>query len=294
MSDFETILYVRDDRDKFATITLNRPDKLNAMNKTMVREIDAAVAAAVADPLVNALVITGAGRAFSSGYDMQGGDFDVDIDFWREDMAENAAALLNIWRAPIPVIASVHGYALAGGLELMMCCDLAIAADDAKFGEPEVRHNSGPPALMMPWLLATRDVRWLMYTGDLVDAEEALRMHRAAFGDDPVLAEMLDAGGEYAWRARGEEHMWTLDPQARANAGSGAEIHQGLDQQPADGGGAVAVVPVQRRGDRGAPRDARGAGLDEATRHNVAQGVPGFPRRAVRGPGLTAWWRCVP
>jgi len=177
MSDFETILYVRDDRDKFATITLNRPDKLNAMNKTMVREIDAAVAAAVADPLVNALVITGAGRAFSSGYDMQGGDFDVDIDFWREDMAENAAALLNIWRAPIPVIASVHGYALAGGLELMMCCDLAIAADDAKFGEPEVRHNSGPPALMMPWLLATRDVRWLMYTGDLVDAEEALRMH---------------------------------------------------------------------------------------------------------------------
>ncbi len=58
-----------------------------------------------------------------------------------------------------------------------MCCDLAIAADNAKFGEPEVRHNSGPPALMMPWLLATRDVRWLMFTGDTVDAEEALRMH---------------------------------------------------------------------------------------------------------------------
>ncbi len=58
-----------------------------------------------------------------------------------------------------------------------MSCDLAIAADNAKFGEPEVRHNSGPPALMMPWLLATRDVRWLMYTGDTIDAEEALRMH---------------------------------------------------------------------------------------------------------------------
>ncbi|WP_105425457.1 enoyl-CoA hydratase/isomerase family protein [Neorhizobium tomejilense] len=177
MNSYETILYEKDLTDKFATITINRPDKMNAMNKTVIREIDAAVAAAVADPDVNALVITGAGRAFSSGYDLQGGDFDVDIDFWREDMSENAEALLNIWRAPIPVIASVNGYALAGALELMMCCDLAIAADNAKFGEPEVRHNSGPPALMMPWLLATRDVRWLMFTGDMVDAQEALRMH---------------------------------------------------------------------------------------------------------------------
>jgi enoyl-CoA hydratase len=174
---YELILYEKDPDDKFATITINRPDKLNAMNKTVIREIDAALAQAVADPDVNALVITGAGRAFSSGYDLQGGDFDVDIDFWREDMSENAEALLNIWKAPIPVIASVNGYALAGALELMMCCDLAIAADNARFGEPEVRHNSGPPALMMPWLLATRDVRWLMYTGDLVDAQEALRMH---------------------------------------------------------------------------------------------------------------------
>ena len=183
---YETILYEKDGQDKFATITINRPDKLNAMNKTVIREIDAALAAAVEDPDVNALVITGAGRAFSSGYDLQGGDFDVDIDFggqsssrtWRiEDMSENATALLNIWKAPIPVIASVNGYALAGALELMMCCDLAISADTAKFGEPEVRHNSGPPALMMPWLLATRDVRWLMYTGYLVDAQEALRMH---------------------------------------------------------------------------------------------------------------------
>lgn len=173
----ETILYEKDATDKFATITINRPDKLNAMNKTVVREIDAAVAASVADPDVNALIITGAGRAFSSGYDLQGGDFDVDFDFWVEDMTENAQALLNIWNAPIPVIAAVNGYALAGALELVMACDLCVAADNAKFGEPEVRHNSGPPALMMPWLLATRDVRWLMYTGDTVDANEALRMH---------------------------------------------------------------------------------------------------------------------
>jgi enoyl-CoA hydratase/carnithine racemase len=173
---FETILYEKDTTDKFATLTLNRPDKLNAIDKRVIREIVRAVDMAVADPDVNALVIAGAGRAFSSGYDLQGGDFDVDIDFWREDMGENAAAWLKIWNAPIPVIASVQGYALAGAMELVMCCDLAIAADNARFGEPEVRHKSGPPTLMMPWLLATRDVRWLMYTGDTVDAREAMQM----------------------------------------------------------------------------------------------------------------------
>jgi enoyl-CoA hydratase/carnithine racemase len=175
--EFEHLLFEKDATDSFATLTINRPDKLNAMNKDVIREIVKAVDLAVADPDINALVIAGAGRAFSSGYDLQGGDFDVDIDFWREDMGENAEAWLKIWKAPIPIIASVQGYALAGALELMMCCDLAIVADTAKFGEPEVRHNSGPPTLMMPWLLATRDVRWLMYTGDLVDAQEALRMH---------------------------------------------------------------------------------------------------------------------
>jgi len=173
---YQTVLLEKDATDKFAVLTINRPDKLNAMNKTVIREMDQAVAAAVADPDVNALVIRGAGRAFSAGYDMQGGDFDVDVDFWREDMAENVAALLNIWRAPIPVIASIHGYALAGALELVLSCDLAIAADTAKFGEPEVRHNSGPPSLMMPWSLSNRDTRWLMFTGDLVDAATAREM----------------------------------------------------------------------------------------------------------------------
>lgn len=174
---YQTILLERDAEDRFAVLTLNRPEKLNAMNKTVIREIVHAVKACSADPEINALVITGAGRAFSSGYDLVSADFDVDVETWREDMSENAQAWLEIWNAPIPVIAAVQGYALAGALELMMSCDLAIAADNAKFGEPEVRHNSGPPTLMMPWLLATRDVRWLMYTGDLVDATEALRMH---------------------------------------------------------------------------------------------------------------------
>jgi len=174
---YETILLEKDETDSFAVLTLNRPEKLNSINKTMIHEMLAALRASIADPGVKALIVTGAGRAFSAGYDLGAADFDVDIEFWRADMSENAEAWLELWRAPIPIVAAVNGYALAGALELMMCCDLAIAADTAKFGEPEVRHNSGPPTLMMPWLLATRDARWLMYTGDLVGAEEALRMH---------------------------------------------------------------------------------------------------------------------
>lgn len=174
---YETILFTKDDVDKFATITINRPDQLNSMNKTVIREMDDALARAVADDEINALLITGAGRAFSAGYDIGGGAFDADIEEWREDMTENCEKLLNIWRAPIPTVAAVHGYVLAGALELMMVCDLAIAAESTKFGEPEVRHNSGPPSLMMPWVLSSRDTRWLMFTGDLVDAQEALRMH---------------------------------------------------------------------------------------------------------------------
>ena len=174
---YETILYEKDSEDKFATITINRPETLNAMDKRVIREMDDAVANAVADDDVNALLFAGAGRAFSAGYDIGGGAFDADIEDWREDMTENCEKLLNIWRAPIPTVAAVQGYALAGALELMMVCDLAISADTARFGEPEVRHDSGPPSLMMPWLLSSRDTRWLMFTGDLVDAEEALRMH---------------------------------------------------------------------------------------------------------------------
>ena len=173
---YETILLEKDPDDKFAVLTLNRPDKMNALNKTVIRELVHAVRACVADPDVNALVITGAGRAFSSGYDLKGADYDTDVETWREDMTENSEAWLEIWKAPIPVVAAVNGFALAGALELMMCCDLAIAADTARFGEPEVRHDSGPPTLMMPWLISSRDTRWLMFTGDLVDAEEAARM----------------------------------------------------------------------------------------------------------------------
>jgi enoyl-CoA hydratase/carnithine racemase len=188
---YKTILFERDPKDAFAVITLNRPDKLNSMNLDLIDELDHAVAAAVKDARINALIITGAGRAFTTGYDLNSDDFELDTEGWRDNIAANCEKLFNIYKAPIPTVAAVNGYALAGGLELMMCCDLAIAAEDAMFGEPEVRHASAPPSLMMPWRVPMIHTRHLMYTGDMIDGREAARIHlvNKAVPRDQVMAE---------------------------------------------------------------------------------------------------------
>ena len=176
MSD-DLVLWQQDPQDAFVTLVMNRPDKMNAMNQAMGDAIEAAIVRAIKDPEVRAVVLKGAGRCFSSGFDLGGEDFEMDADRWREDIGENMRRLRLIREAPIPIIASVHGFALAGGLELMMCCDMTIAAEDAKLGEPEVRHVSAPPTLMLPWTVPMIHARHLMYTGDMIDGIEAARIH---------------------------------------------------------------------------------------------------------------------
>lgn len=173
----ENIIIERDQTDEFLTVTLNRPDKLNALSVELSDRLEEVVKDAASDPTVKAMILTGSGRAFSTGFDLQGEDFEMDVEGWRDDIGANCRRFRTIWEAPIPIIAAVNGYALAGGLELMMVCDLAIAAHDAQLGEPEVRHVSGPPSLMMPWTIPIRHARWLMYTGDMIDGREAERIH---------------------------------------------------------------------------------------------------------------------
>lgn len=187
----DLILVDRDDEDPILTITLNRPDKLNALNVELSDALDKEIACANSEDEVRAIVLTGAGRAFSTGFDLNGEDFEMDVDGWLEDIGENCRRLRNIWESEVPVIAAVNGYALAGGLELVMACDLAIAGQSASFGEPEVRHVSGPPSLMMPWTLPMRHARWLMYSGDTIDAEEAARISlvNRVVPDDQLLTE---------------------------------------------------------------------------------------------------------
>jgi enoyl-CoA hydratase len=173
----DLILWEKDANDAFVTLTLNRPKKLNAMNQALGDALEAAIHRAVTDPDVRALILTGAGRAFSAGFDLGGDDFELDAEGWREDIGANMRRMRLVREAPIPIIAAVNGFALAGGLELMMCCDMAIAAEDAQLGEPEVRHVSAPPTLMLPWTVPMPHARYLMYTGDLIDGREAERIH---------------------------------------------------------------------------------------------------------------------
>ena len=159
-------------------LTLNRPAKLNALSDELVRGLVEAMDDATADPDVRVIVIEGAGRAFSSGYDLSeeteggvGGPVQ-----WRALLAADVAATLQILDCPKPVIAQVHGYVLAGGLELAMACDLVVAAEGTKLGEPEIRYGSAPVTLLMPYLIGQKKTRELLLTGDLIDAVEAERI----------------------------------------------------------------------------------------------------------------------
>ncbi len=159
-------------------LVLNRPAKLNALSAELVRALVAAFDSAEADPDVRVIVIEGAGRAFCSGYDLteeaEGGVGGTVA--WRALLATDIAATLRILDCPKPVIAQVHGYALAGGLELAMACDLIVAAEGTKLGEPEIRYGSAPVTLLMPYLIGQKKTRELLFTGDLIDAAEAERI----------------------------------------------------------------------------------------------------------------------
>ena len=156
-------------------IVLNRPDKLNAISHELREALVAAVADAAVDAEVRVIVIAGEGRAFCAGYDLAE-EAPTTALGWHDVLARDVQATLAVWRCPKPVIAQVHGFCLAGGLELAMACDLIVAADDAQLGVPEIRFGSAPVTLLMPFLLGQKKTRELLFTGDLVTADEALRI----------------------------------------------------------------------------------------------------------------------
>jgi enoyl-CoA hydratase len=156
-------------------LTLNRPAKLNAISRELREALTEAIAEATTDDRIRVIALAGAGRAFCSGYDLSEGQPDS-AWAWRAVLAEDVEATLAVWRCPKPVIAQVHGYALAGGLELAMACDLIVASEDARLGEPEIRFGSAPVTLLIPFLIGQKKTRELLMTGDLIDAREAERI----------------------------------------------------------------------------------------------------------------------
>jgi len=177
VSEGKTVLVEKN--GPIATITLNRPDKLNALNELLLRELGEILGELKNDRSVLAAVLTGSGdKAFAAGADIAGMSKLTTAEAYR--FAEMGHAVGNaIENAHFPVIAAVNGFALGGGCELALACDFIYASDKAKFGQPEV--NLGViPGFGGTQRLARRvgigRARELCYTGDMVGAEEALRI----------------------------------------------------------------------------------------------------------------------
>ena len=160
-------------------LTMNRPNALNALNGALMDAIERALGDAERDDSVSVLVLRGAGRAFCAGYDLNedasGGE--LDARKWHEVLRHDNERMLRILEHPKPVIASVHSYCLAGGADLMLACDLAVAADDAYFGYVDIRFGSGVVSMFLPWVVGVRTAKELLFTGeDRVPAGEAQRL----------------------------------------------------------------------------------------------------------------------
>ncbi len=193
------MLILTEKRDLVATITLNRPEKLNALSREMVAELLDAFEALRDDEEVRAVVLTGSGRAFSSGADLGGqrGEHGRTLEEWQARMAENMTRQFMVRDFPKPVIAAVEGYCLGRGCELALWCDVVVASETAWFGEPEIRHGS-MVASMIPYLTNPQQAKLLILTGDTISAREAHEIGLVARVVPP--ASLLDDAARIARR----------------------------------------------------------------------------------------------
>jgi enoyl-CoA hydratase len=168
-------------RDYRAYVTLNRPERLNAITAEMGREIAAAVAEANTDDRVRVIVVQGAGRAFSAGYDLklyaeEGVDLQPEIwdpirDF--QMMKANTDNFFSLWRSLKPTIAKVRGYAVAGGSDIALSCDLVVMAEDARIGYMPARVWGCPTTAMWVYRLSAERAKRMLLTGDTITGTQA-------------------------------------------------------------------------------------------------------------------------
>ncbi|BCB89882.1 enoyl-CoA hydratase-related protein [Phytohabitans suffuscus] len=183
--EFDNILYAVEDR--IATITLNRPEKRNALSPALRNDVVAALKHAEADDEVTVVLIQGAGEAFCAGYDMNsyaGGQADPErpagwnhsplFESWTGQFPRSCLRdWLTIWDLLKPVVAKVHGYCLAGGSELMSMCDIVFAAEDAVIGYPPTRAQATPDIEYFPWKMSMAQAKYLQLTGNSITGARA-------------------------------------------------------------------------------------------------------------------------
>jgi enoyl-CoA hydratase len=172
-------LLIEDPRPGIRRISLNRPDKRNALCNPLREELFNSLEEADSDSEVRVIVLSGAGSCFCAGYDLSYNNKEdmpyhssKNDGFWPRHVVEGA---FKIWDLSTPVIAQVHGYCLAGGTELAASCDLVYVANDVKIGYPVVRSMSPPDNQIFPWLMGMRHAMEMMLTGESIDGETAVK-----------------------------------------------------------------------------------------------------------------------
>jgi enoyl-CoA hydratase len=182
MANYETVVLEKV-ADKVCRLTLNRPEKLNAMSPKLLEELDDVMTVFEDDPDASVLIFRGAGRAFSAGYDLNaassspsGRKFTVTTD--RILCQRLVNRWQRLWSLPKPTIAQVHGFCLAGATEFIGHCDIVFASEDATFGHPAGRQLGVLPSLSLwPTLMGPRKSKEYFFTGDTMSAQEALDWH---------------------------------------------------------------------------------------------------------------------
>lgn len=196
---FATLIY--ETAGRIARISLNRPERLNAIDEKMPGEIRAAVERANADDGIHVIVLQGAGRGFCSGYDLkafaetagenpgvQSMPWDPMVDY--RFMKQCTDDFFSLWRSYKPVICKVHGHAVAGGSDIALCADIVIMAEDAKIGYPPARVWGCPTTAMWVFRIGAEKAKRMLLTGDLIDGRQAKEMGLVY---DAVPAAELDA-----------------------------------------------------------------------------------------------------
>jgi enoyl-CoA hydratase/carnithine racemase len=190
-----------------ARLTLNRPERANALNAAMLAEINTALDEIEGNGALRALIVRGAGATFSSGFDLkeQVERRPRGVDAWRPLLRADFDTIMRFWHCRLPTIATVRGPCLAGACELALACDVTIAADDAFFGEPELKFGAGIVAMILPWVVGPKIAKEIVLMGE--DRIPAARAREIGMVNRVVAADELDRIGlEIA------NHIAAIDP----------------------------------------------------------------------------------
>ena len=200
---YKTIRYEK--KDNIALVTIDRPEALNALNSTVIAELEQVVTALENDSTIRAMILTGEGRSFVAGADI-GEQYPLDLDGGRRWGQRGSALFRRMERLEFPTIAAVNGFALGGGCELAMSCDIILASEKAKFGQPEVGLGITPGfsgTQRLPRRVGVAKAKELIFSGRMVKADEAERIGlvNAVYAPEALLDGAMEMARSFAKNA---------------------------------------------------------------------------------------------